>query len=85
MNAQPRRYLSGITADLEGEYRGELKLIYAADPGTLGFECEIHHPPSSKGRTVYVWFSDDDLVDALKAMRDEAIRARSQTMSGSTS
>lgn len=80
MNATPRRYLSGITSDLDAEYRGELKLIYSREAGTLGFECEIQHPPSSKGRTIYVWFSDEDLTDALKAMRDEAIRARSKPM-----
>lgn len=80
MNAKPRRFLSGITSDLEAEYQGELKLIYAREAGTLVFECEIMNPPSSKGRTVYVYFMDEDLTDALKAMRDEAIRARSQPM-----
>lgn len=70
--------------DFEAEYHGELKLIYSREAGTLGFECEIQHPPSSKGRTIYVWFSGEDLTDALKALRDEAIRARAQPLQAET-
>jgi len=80
VNARPRRDLTGFTEDLEAERNGEMRLIYAGEPGTLIFECEIMHPPSSKGRTIYVYFGGDDLTDALKAMRDEAIRVRSQPM-----
>jgi hypothetical protein len=77
VNAKPRRFLSGITSDLEAEYQGELKLALAREPGTIIFECEIMYPPSSKGRTIYVYFGGEDLTDGLKAMRDEAIRVRS--------
>lgn len=79
MNASPRRHLSAITADLEGEYNGELKTI-PAEAGTLVFECEIRHPPSSEGRTIYVFFQGADLVEAMKLLKAEAIRARSKPM-----
>lgn len=66
MNAKPRRFLSGISADLEGEYHGDIKTLYG--------------PPGSKGRTIYVYFQGDDVTDVLKILRDEAIRVRSQPL-----
>lgn len=79
MNAKPRRFLSGISADLEGEYHGDIKTLYGP-PGTIVIECEIQQPPSSKGRTIYVYFQGDDVTDVLKILRDEAIRVRSQPL-----
>lgn len=77
--------MTGIDLDtLEPEYKGELKVIPVreADTYALVFECEIMEPPSSKGKTIYVYFQDEDVTDALKALRDEAIKARSKPMEG---
>lgn len=78
MNAKPRRHLSGINENFEAAHGGDLKVIYGQEPGTLIFECEIQQPRSSKGRTIYVYFQDDDLTDAMKLLKAEAIRARSK-------
>lgn len=81
MNA--RRQLSGFRYDekeiLVSERKGELIEI-PCQKGTVMFECEIQQPKSMKGRTVYVYFQDEDLTDALKVLRDAAIYARSQPM-----
>lgn len=85
MNAAPRRRFSGWVASddsplgMEAEYEGDLIEI-PSPRGIVTFECEIQQPPSLKGRTVYVFFQDADLTDALKVMRDGAIYARSQPM-----
>ena len=80
MNAKPRRFLSRITPDFEADYRGDLRIIYGEEPGTVVFECEVMNPRSSRGRTIYVYFQADDLTDAMKVLRDEAIRLRSKPM-----
>lgn len=85
MNATPRRRFSGWRASdesilgMEAEHKGDLIEI-PCPRGTVMFECEIRQPPSMKGRTVYVYFQDDDLTDALKVLRDAAIYARSQPL-----
>ena len=85
MNASPRRRFSGYRHSddsilgMEAEYDGELIEI-PAPRGTVVLECEIRSPKSSAGRTVYVFFTDKDLTDALKVLRDGAIYARSQPM-----
>lgn len=85
MNAKPRRYISGFKlgngdAVFETEFGGDLKVIYGQEPGTVIFECEVMQPKSSRGRTIYVYFQENDLTDAMKLLRSEAIRARSQPM-----
>jgi hypothetical protein len=80
LNAKPRRHLSDINYDtMESEHKGPLKEVYSQD-GMVIIECEVQQPPSMKGRTVYVWFQDDDLLDVLKLLRDEAINVRSKAM-----
>lgn len=80
MNAKPKRHLSGIDSDFAASYDGDLRIIYGREPGTILFECEVQQPPSMKGRTIYVYFQDADLTDAMKVLKAEAIRARSKPM-----
>lgn len=42
----------------------------------LVIECEMVNPPSSKGKTIYVHFSADDVTKALLVFRDSARDAR---------
>jgi hypothetical protein len=83
VHAKPRRDLTGFTADLESVYDGDMRTI-SAPPGTVVLECAMEGPPSMKGRTVYVVFEGEDLTDALKLLRDEAIRARAQPLSAAS-
>lgn len=41
-------------------------------------ECEIMNPPSSKGKTIYVFFNAEDVTKALLEFRSSARLARSQ-------
>ena len=54
-------------------YDGKVKYIYG---DVLAIECEVINPPSSRGRTVYVFLNDADVTDVLLELRDAAIRAR---------
>jgi hypothetical protein len=59
--------------------KGRIKLIYG-DRDTFGFECEIMHPKSQAGRTVYVLLQGEDIADLLKELRAAAVRQRSKPM-----
>jgi hypothetical protein len=67
-------------------FTDDLKLMYgnADDAGrrmfALGIECEVTHPPSNAGRTVYLLLDDADVVRLLRELRSAAIRARSKAM-----
>lgn len=69
MNAKPRLTLTG-----------ELRTIPARDH-MLVIECEVVNPPSSTGRTVYVFFNVEEVPKLIAEARSAAIRARSQPMS----
>lgn len=69
MNAKPRTH-----------YDGELRII-PADGDYLVIECEIVRPPSSAGRTIYVFFDVEETVKLLAEAKHAAIRARSKPMS----
>lgn len=57
----------------------ELKVI-PADANYLVLECEVDHPKSTKGRTVYVIFEGDEVTKLLLEARHVAIRARSKPL-----
>ena len=67
MNVRPKRH--GIGDD------GELKMLYG---DFLVIECEVYSPPSSEGRTVYVFLDDDDVTGLLRECRDAAKRHRTK-------
>lgn len=83
-----RRFSRWIESDdsilgMEAEYEGEMIEI-PSPTGCVVIECELVNPPSSKGQKVYVFFEGDDLTDALKLLRDEAIHMRSKPMEVAT-
>jgi hypothetical protein len=62
MNVRPKRHLDG-----------GVKMLYG---DMLAIECEVYSPPSSEGRTVYVFLDDDDVTMLLRECRDAASRHR---------
>jgi hypothetical protein len=72
MQARLRRWSTWNDGD-----KGDLRPPIIGDR-TNGFavQCEIDHPASSAGRTVYLRLDEDDLVDLLRVLRDEAVRQR---------
>lgn len=54
--------------------------VVPAPVGHLVLECEVSQPPSSKRRTVYVYFEPEDVVRLIKEARSVAIAARSTTL-----
>ena len=55
-------------------YDGSIKFNYG---DFLAIECEVVNPPSSEGRTVYVFFDDEDVTKVLLELRSAAIRRAS--------
>lgn len=83
--ARPKRRFSGwVESDesilgMVAEHKGEMIEI-PSPTGCVVIECELVNPPSSAGQKVYVFFDGEDLTDALKLLRDEAIHMRSKPM-----
>lgn len=74
MNVRPKRY------PLLPE---RLKVIYGTD-NINAIECEVIHPPSQKGRTVYLFLDVEDTTDLLRELRGMAIDARTKPMKKET-
>jgi len=71
MQVKPKRWWRG---------EGEIQTV-PSDGGHVILECEVQHPPSRVGKTVYVWLDARDVTDVLKLCRTAAINARSKPMS----
>ena len=67
MNVRPKRHPA------YGDGDDYLKMLYG---DMLVIECEVYSPPSSEGRTVYVFLDDDDVTMLLQECRDAARRHR---------
>ena len=47
----------------------------------VGIECEVFEPRSAVGRTVHVWFDQEEGAALLRLVREQQIGARSKPMS----
>ena len=59
-------------------HTGEMRWIAWTEG--VGVICQVEHPPSSAGRTVHVFFTDDECEQLLRELRQRAIYRRRQTM-----
>jgi hypothetical protein len=70
MNVRPKRFPGyGSTPE-------RLNMLYG---DMLAIECEVYSPPSSEGRTVYVFLDDDDVTMLLRECRDAAKMHRTKS------
>lgn len=76
MNVRPKRFF------FEPH---DIKIIHGApehaDHPRIVVECEVTHPPSAEGRSVYLWLNDADVTTLLLELRDAARIARSAPLS----
>lgn len=61
-------------------HNGDPKTIATSDDMGVWLECEMTHPRSSEGKTVYVMFSPEDVDKLLLKFRSNAIARRRQGM-----
>jgi hypothetical protein len=59
-----------------------IKVIPSNLPAELFIECEVEAPPSMRGRTVDLRIPAEQIPALLKAVRNTAIKARSNPMGG---
>jgi hypothetical protein len=71
MNIRPKRWL----------HDGALRTTPSGDKFFI-LECEAISPPSSVGRTVYLWLDVEETTDLLKELRGKAIADRFRSMQG---
>jgi hypothetical protein len=67
VNLRPKRYLSE---------KVKLKVIYGSGNPRVVIECDVIHPPSSVGRSAYLFLDDEEVTALLLELREAAIVAR---------
>lgn len=81
MNARVKRYagLADLSLDVDRLPSGPMKVVGFPDPrvGCI-VELALFHPKSKDGRTVLLRLDEQDRDDLMLALRNEAIRARTE-------